>query len=316
MSQLRVTLACGEYDRTLGLIDGTVRAEGLDLQVIPMSDAFERHDRMLRQEAFDICELSMSSYLMARQRGQRFTAIPVFPYRMFRHGYVLINRRSGIREPADLRGKRIGIAMYQVTTALWVRGHLAHEYGVTPDQLRWFTDRPEVVGFTPPPGVVIETIPAGATLEGMLVSGDLDALILIEEVPEDLLKAPDVARLFPRYWEVEQDFYRRTRIYPIMHTVVIKDALLERHPWIAESVRKAFQQAKERALENLRYPRTSTLVWAGAYREAECELFGPDPYPYTLEDNMPTLEALVSYSYEQGLTTRRFSVEELFAPAS
>ena len=312
MAALRLTLALGEYDRTQALLDGRVKAEGVDLELVPMSDAFARHDRMIREEAFDVCELSMSSYLMARQQGQALLAIPVFPYRMFRHGYILVNRQSGIDQPADLKGKRIGIEMYQVTTALWVRGHLLHEYGVRPEDLTWYTERPELVGFEAPPGVTINRVPPGS-LERMLEQGDLDALILIEEVPQALLRSPNVRRLFENYVEVERDFYRRTRIYPMMHALVAREPLLREHPWVAQSLLEAFETAKQFALERLRYPRTLTLAWASAYREQEIELFGWDPYPYGIEPNRPSLEALVTYSHEQGLTTHRWAVEALFA---
>lgn len=308
---LHLTLACGEYDRTRALLDGQVTAAGIDLDLQPMSDAFTRHQRMIEDEAFDVCELSMSSYLMARQRGQAFLALPIFPYRMFRHGYVLINTDSGIDAPADLIGKRIGIAMYQVTTALWVRGHLLHEYGVAPEEMLWCTDRPELVGFQPPAGLRITQVEFGS-LEGMLLRGELDALILIEEVPGELLEAPNVRRLFPNYVQVEREFYLRTGIYPVMHALVVKEPILREHPWVAQSLGEAFEQAKLAALEQLRYPRISTLVWAGGYRERELEVFGYDPYPFGLEANRPTLEALVTYSHEQGLTERKLAVEELF----
>lgn len=308
---LRLTLACGEYDRTQALLDGRVRPSGIDLQIILMSNAFERHDRMIREEAFDVCELSMSSYLMARERGQAFMAVPVFPYRMFRHGYILINRESGIDRPSDLAGKRIGTHMYQTTTALWVRGHMAHEWGVTPDQVTWYTEMPELVGFEPPRGVTINQVPLD-DIEPMLLRGDLDALVLIEEVPQHLLDAPQVRRLFPDYAASERSFYQRTRIYPMMHALVAKSVILEQHPWVARSLRQAFEEAKQYALEQLRYPRISTLVWAGAARESEIDVFGWDPYVFGIEPNRPSLEALVAYSYEQGLTQRPFAVEELF----
>lgn len=311
---LNLSLACGEYDRTQALLDGRVKPAGIDLHLVPMSNAFERHERMLRDQAFDVCELSMSSFLMARQRGQPLQAIPVFPYRMFRHSYILVNRGAGIARPQDLAGKRVGTPMYQTTTALWVRGHMAHEWGVTPDQVTWFTEMPELIGFQTPPNVVIQQV-GSRELEPMLVRGDLDALVLIEEVPADLLAAPQVARLFPDYVAVEREFYQRTRIYPMMHALVARQALLTREPWIAQSLRAAFEHAKQIALEQLRYPRTSTLVWAGAYREREVEVFGPDPYVFGLEPNRPALEALVTYSHEQGLTDRRFSVEDLFVAA-
>ncbi len=310
-----IRLACGAYDRTRALIDGSVRPEGVRLELVVMDDAFARHDRMIREEAFDVCELSMSSYLMARERGRGFIAIPVFPYRMFRHGYVLINRRSGVSRPQDLVGKRMGVPMYQMTAAVWVRGHLQHEYGVAPQQMRWVTDRDELVGFRRANDLQIEVAPPGSSLEAMLVAGDLDALIMVEEVPEALLQQPDVGRLFPNYAQVERELYQRTGIYPIMHALVARCAVLDAHPWLATSLMRAFQEAKERALDELRYPRTSTLVWAGTYREQERAVFGWDPHPYGLEPNRPTLEALATYSFEQGLTTRRHAVDELFVQA-
>ena len=312
-TKLSLSLACGEYDRTQALLDGRVRADGLDLRLVPMSNAFERHARMLRDQAFDVCELSMSSYLMARQRGQALQAMPVFPYRMFRHGYILVNRGAGIAGPRDLAGKRVGTPMYQTTTALWVRGHMAHEWGVTPDQVTWCTEMPELVGFEAPPGVVIEQVGSGE-LEPMLLAGALDALVLIEEIRPDLLAARQVARLFPDYVAVEREFYTRTGIYPMMHALVARAELLRAHPWVAASLRTAFEQAKQIALDRLRYPRTLSLAWAGAYREAEVQVFGPDPYVFGVHANRVALEALVTYSHEQGLTTRRFEVDDLFVP--
>jgi 4,5-dihydroxyphthalate decarboxylase len=308
---LSLSLACGEYDRTQALLDGRVRPDGIDLRLVPMSNAFERHQRMLRDQAFDVCELSMSSYLMARQRGQDLQAIAVFPYRMFRHSYILVNRDAGITRPQDLAGKRVGTPMYQTTTALWVRGHMAHEWGVTPDQVTWFTEMPELVGFEAPPGVIIEQVGSGE-LEPMLAAGALDALVLIEEIPSELLAAPRVCRLFPDYVAVEREFYSRTGIYPMMHALVANAALLRDQPWVAASLRAAFEQAKQIALDQLRYPRTVTLAWAAAYREGEIQVFGHDPYVFGVEANRAALEALATYSHEQGLTRRRFDVDELF----
>jgi 4,5-dihydroxyphthalate decarboxylase len=251
-----------------------------------MSNAFERHARMLRDHAFDVCELSMSSYLMARQRGQALLAIPVFPYRMFRHGYILVNRDAGIARPQDLAGKRVGTPMYQTTTALWVRGHMAHEWGITPDQVAWFTEMPELVGFQPPPGVVIKQVGSGE-LEPMLIAHALDALVLIEEIPTDLLAVPRVARLFPDYASVEREFYTRTGIYPMMHALVADAALLREHAWIAGSLRAAFEQAKQMALDQLRYPRTLTLAWAGAYRKPRWRCSGRTPTSSACRPTVP-----------------------------
>lgn len=313
MARITLTVALGDYDRTRRLIDGTVKPEGVDLCPLVMNDAFDRHDRMIRFEEFDVCELSMSSFLMARDRGRALTAIPVFPYRMFRHQFVLCHRDAGIRSPQDLKGKRIGINMYQVTTALWVRGFLQHEYGVSPRDLHWFTDRAELV---PVPPEISVTVAHGRSLEQMLLEGDLDALILIESMPDALLQAPQVHRLFPDYPAVEADYYRKTGIYPIMHALVCRDEILARHPWVARNLYDAFVAAKQMAYDYNQYPRVHSLAWAEAYRKQEEAVFGPDPYAYGIQGARPTLEALVQYSHEQGLTSRRFTVEELFAPST
>src|SRR5919199_3246935 len=173
MSKVAITLACGDYDRTRALIDGSVQVDGVDLNVISLSNAWARHQRMLHHEEFDVCELSTSSFLLARDRGQGFVALPVFPSRMFRHSYVWCAARAGIREPTDLRGKRVGVGMYQITSAMWIRGFLQHDYGVAPEDLVWVTELPELVPLRGTPRARIEQAPTGARMEEMLLAGEL-----------------------------------------------------------------------------------------------------------------------------------------------
>jgi 4,5-dihydroxyphthalate decarboxylase len=316
MGKLPLTLACGDYDRTRALVDGHIQPDGVDLNVIPLSDAQTRHQRMLRHEEFDACELSASSFLLARDHGRELVALPVFPYRMFRHGYVWCAARAGIRGPADLRGKRIGARMYQTTTAMWVRAFLQHDYGVLPEELTWVTALPELLPLRGALRARVEPVAPGARLEELLLAGELDALIWMEGVPAAFAGRDDVHRLFPDYRAVEIEYHRRTGLFPIMHTVVVRAALLAAHPWLAVSLVEAFREAKRRAYSYARFPRVSSLAWFRVYQEEERAILGPDPYPYNLPDNRAVVEAMCRYSHEQGMVSTRMSAEDLFAPST
>ncbi|MBM2811460.1 MAG: pht5 1 [Chloroflexi bacterium] len=310
---LRLSLACGDYDRTRALIERRVQPAGIDLDVVPLSNAWARHRRMVLNEEFDVCELSVSSFLMARDRGQQFVAIPVFPYRMFRHSYLWCATRAGIAGPSDLAGKRIGVGMYQITTALWLRGHLQHDYGVPPSDSLWITEMPELVPFDAPPGVRIE-IGDGRSLEGMLLAGELDAFVGVEGIPPGFSDDERVHRIFGR--DEEQAYFRRTGIFPIMHAIVFRAAILDQHPWAAVNVLEAFRQSKALGREYTRFPRVSSLAWAMSYQDDERAILGADPYPYTLDANRHAIETAIQYSSEQGLIRRAPTVDELFAPGT
>ena len=322
MSKLYLTLACRDYDRTRPLMDGIVQPEGIDLNFIDMNVA-ETFWRTLRHAEFDVSEISTSGYLITRERNpQPFIAIPVFPSRAFRHNGIFINTKTGIKKPQDLIGKRVGIPEYSMTAALWVRGHLQHEYNIPLEKINWFrggftkpAEAEERVELNLPPNIRLGNIPAGKSLSGMLDSGELDAVIA-PGTPKGFREgSPNMARLFPNYKAVEMEYYKKTKIFPIMHTVVIKREIYERHPWVAQSLYKAFLKAKEICVSELtegtgRY----TLPWWLPELEAEWKFFNGELWPYGVENDRATLEALVQYSFEQGLTHRRMSVEELFAP--
>jgi 4,5-dihydroxyphthalate decarboxylase len=316
VGKLALTLACGDYDRTRALLACEVQPAGIDLNVIPLSNAWARHYRMVQHEEFDVCELSSSSFFLARDRGQDFVGLPIFPYRMFRHGYVWCAARAGIRTPADLRGKRIGTGMYQITTALWIRGFLEHDYGVRPEDLVWVTEAPELIPLRGEPRARIETAPQGSVLEDLLLAGELDAFVGVEGVPPAFVGRDDVHRLFPDYRAVEIDYYRRTGFFPIMHTVVVRGSILAAHPWAAINLVEAFREAKRRWYALAAFPRVSTLAWWPVYQEEERAVLGPDPYPYNFPDNRAAIEAMCAYSHEQGMTSRQFAAEELFAPST
>ena len=322
MEKVRLTLACWDYDRTRALQDGRVRVEGVELTYLPLL-VEETFWRMLRYQEFDVAELSMGSYLMARDKGSpRFVAIPVFPSRAFRHSYIYVNTNSGIQEPKDLRGKRMAVPEYQITMAIWARGILQHDYGVKPEDMKWFTGGAEHPGreekLRPdlPKNIDIRLIGPDQTLSSMLERGEIDAL-MCAHIPSPFERhSPKVRRLFPNFREVEKDYYRRTKIFPIMHAVAIREDVYESHPWVAQSLFKAFSQAKKMCEESM-YKFSALpymLAWSIAEIEEEKEIFGEELWPYGLEANRHVLETLVQYAHEQGLIKKQLDVQSLFAP--
>jgi len=318
MSRLSLSFAAWEYDRTRPLLSGEIRPEGIDLHGIPLPPE-ETFWRQLKHGEFDVSELSLAQFTSAVSRGDdRFLALPVFLSRTFRHSCIFINTRAGIREPRDLTGKRVGAPEYGMTALVYIRGMLQHEYGVAPESLRWFTARDErrKVAIPLPPTIRIEPIDPSRTLDEMLEAGEIDALFTARMPGSILRGSPHVARLFPDYVETERRYYEKTKIFPIMHTVVVRRTILDRHPWVARSLFKAFADAKARCLADLveSAALTVTLPWVIAEMERTQRIMGPDPWPYGIEANLPTLEALVAYLYEQHLSARRVQIEELFAP--
>jgi 4,5-dihydroxyphthalate decarboxylase len=318
---LPLTLACSAYDRTLPLALGDVRPQGIDLTYLrlPVEEIFWR---MNRHAEFDASEMSLSGYIIRRSRGDdSLVAIPVFPSRVFRHSCIWVNAEAGIERPQDLKGKRVGVPEYAMTAAVWIRGMLEDDYGVLPSDLRWFSGGQEQPGrlervATEVPGVEITPIGPGQTLSAMLAAGELDALITAR-IPSTYDGAR-VRRLFPDFRTVEMDYFRRTGIFPIMHTVVIRRAVLDEHPWVARSLYDAFCEAKAQALAVVGDSGilTASSPWLVADVEAARALMGHDFWPYSLEPNRHTLETLARYDHAQGLTPRPVSVDELFAPST
>lgn len=321
MSLLRVTLACGSYDRTEALRNGIVRPEGIDLNYITIQSPPELFARMLTTAAFDVSEMSCAHAFIRRGRGDfPFVALPIFPSRMFRHGYIFVNTAAGIRTPKDLEGRRIGVPEYSQTAAVWIRGQLRHEYRVDLETIQWYAGgvnapgRPDVL-VNPPDARVSITRVMDRTLNDMLVDGELDALIGARK-PAAFGKDSRIVRLFPNYRELEKDYYRKTGIFPVMHLVVIREAFYREHPWIAESLYKAFVEAKGWCLAQMRFSSALryTLPWLQADLDEMAEIFGPDPWPYGLEANRRVLETLAQYLVEQRLLARSLPLEDLFVP--
>ena len=312
MHNLPLTIACGRYDRTQPLIDGRVAPEGVDLTFIPLRPG-ETFWRMLNHSEFDASEMSLSSYSILRSEGDtRFIAIPVFPSRVFRHSAIYLPARSRIGKPQDLKGARVGVGDYQMTAAVWVRELLAHEYGVMPRDIEWVTGRP-VRAVRKPEGVRIIPMPSDMTLEGMLERGEIDALASVM-IPEGL--GTSVRRLFADFRAVETAYFKKTGIFPIMHTFVLKTALYEKNPWLATSFYRAFCRARDLAYRTI-YDTDALAVglpWVIDEMEVAHKIFGPQIWDYSIEGSRPTLEALVAAVHEQGLASRRMSVEELFVP--
>ena len=314
-----LALACDLNDRTWALHDGTVTPEGIDLTFLPLQIE-ETFWRMLKHQEFDAAEMSMSSYMMTVNRDEpKLIAIPVFPSRFFRHSCIFINNDAGIDTPGDLVGKKVGVPEYQMTASLWCRGMLKDQYGVGPEDIAWYhggeedTGREEKLEINLPDEVQLEYIPANQTLSGMLGDGDLDALITART--PSAFETPSVDRLFPNYREVEMDYYRETGHFPIMHTVVLRQEVYDERPWVAQELYKVFKEAKEICLKKLddTGELQRTLPWLISEIEQTRELMGWDFWQYGVENNRETLEYMTEMSYDQGLTNRKLSIEELFA---
>jgi 4,5-dihydroxyphthalate decarboxylase len=318
MADLRLTFACGPYDRTQALRDGSIKPEGIDITYVTLQPA-EIFWRMLQYKEFDVSEMSLSNYTTLVASGESpFVAIPVFPSRVFRHGYFFINSNRGISSPADLKGKRGGVPEYSMTAAVYMRGLLQHEYAVRPSDVEWVQGRADRLGRALPGDIRLTQAPAGSELGDLLERGEIDFLMTANNPLSFRRGAPNVKRLFPNYRELEQDYYRRTKIYPIMHTVVVRRDLYERDPWIALSLYKALCRAKDYALRMLAEtgsPKTS-FAWLQPLLEEEQSIIGKDWYPYGIDANRPTIEALLQYTHEHGLTPRRVKIEEMFAPST
>jgi 4,5-dihydroxyphthalate decarboxylase len=323
MPRLALTLACWNYDRVRALQDGRVRPEGVDLNFISLQPE-ETFYRQLRHREFDVSEMSLSSYLLTLDEPDPpFVAIPVFPSRCFRHQSIYINAGSGIDKPGDLVGKRVGTPEFQMTAGVWQRGFLAEEYGVPIDGVSYFTGaleesaRIEKVPLDIPPNISVTEIEPGKNLSAMLAEAEIDALYTAPE-PSCFGRSPDVRRLFPNFREVEREYARRTGIFPIMHTVVIRRELHEREPWLARSLTKAFAESLRVAEDDLRHRSAlkSMLPWLAEHLAETKDALGDDYWAYGLEANRNTLETLIRYSFEQGLAKRRYDVGEIFVPSA
>lgn len=323
MTDLRLKLACWDYDRTRPLVDGRVRPEGIVLDVTFLRPR-ETFPRMLDDREFDTSELSLASYASLVGRGDcPFIAVPIAVSKIFRHSCIYVHRDAAIERPEDLRGKRVGTTQFSSTAAVFMKGLLSDDFGVRQEDMTWFMG-----GLTTPaqkplipldlgPGLELNFLAGEETLEGMFDEGRLDALLSIY-LPDSFLEGrPWVRRLFPDYRSIEEDWFRRTGIFPIMHTLVLQRDTYEEHPWVARSIYDAFDRATDVAMEEL-YDTDALRVclpWLLHHVEEARSVFGdPKWWRHGLEANRPTWEALGRYVYEQGLSPRPVSADELFVP--
>jgi 4,5-dihydroxyphthalate decarboxylase len=310
---VKLTLACGDYEILRALKEGAVQPEGIELNLDTRLGPKDRHWAMAKDNAFDICEFNAPAYFMARDRDFPWTALPVFAHRRFRHGFLFVNPTSGIKEPRQLAGGRIGGTNFQPAGNIWVRGILEEEYGVRHDDVTWYTERGEDIDFAPHEGLRVVRIPENKTLDQMLFDAELDAL-LQPEFPKPFLEGdPRMVRLFPNYKEVELDYFQRTGIFPIMHVTVMKQEIADKFPWVPHSLMRAFEEAKALAYSRVDNPRVVPLAWWSHAWEEQKRILGRDPWEYGLTPtNVRNLEVLASYTAQQGLIRKEMPLSELF----
>ena len=322
MPALPITFACGLYDRMLPLQTGEIKPDGIDLNFIAIDNPREIFDRMSNRLEFDACEMSSSEFISRfAAKKLSFVALPVFASRVFRHGFIVVNRNF-VKSAKDLAGKRVGVPLYTQTAAIFIRGLMQHDLGIDLSSIEWIQGAINEPGAYGNPSVMPLLKPAnikpnssGKSLSDLLETGEIHAIIG-SNLPRALKRNPDVVRLFPDYRAREKDYFSRTRIFPIMHLIVIRNDVYERQPFVATSLYNAFGAAKDLAREKMRFSGTLRymLPWLPDDVEEIDALFGGDCWPYGIEPNRPTLEALVTYMVEQGLIPSPIPIETLFVP--
>ena len=326
---LPITVAGYTYDRLQPLVDGRVTIEGCSLTYQKGGISDLNNHVFQGPQTIEITEIGLNPYMLAfANDGFRgYSLLPIFPLRTFRHKSIFIRTDRGIDRPEDLRGRRIATPGYSSTSLTWIRGVLADEYGVTPEDVEWVVTSKAVdatAGETSkqekmvPEGLTIQQGPPGKDESDLLVSGEVDAVFHASEPRAFVERNPIVGRLFPDNRSVERAYFAKTGIFPIMHAVAVRDDVIEANPWFPEAVFNAYSKAKQmnqKMLQNLGWAMVS-LPWAGAELEETRELMGDNYWPYGIEANRTTLETLFRYSHDQGLASRKLTIEELFHPAS
>ena len=318
-ASVHLTLAVCDYEHVREIAQGIVRADGITLTPLIFPSIEEITFRFTKSLEWDVSELSFGKYISLTSQGNApMVAIPVFPSRVHRHSAIYVRADGGIRTPKDLEGMRVGIPEWAQTAGIYVRGFLAEEYGVDLTKIRWLQagvnepGRVEKVELKLPAGIRYEPRP-DTSLSAMLASGKVDAVISAR-APETFAPGGPVVRLYPNYRTEEERLCKKTGIFPIMHLMTMRRTAFEQHPWIAMNLYKMFDEAKRRCLSRLtdftcaRIP----LPWAAAIADEIVAGYGPDPYPYGIEESRPTLEAFCRYANDQGVTHRRMTVDDLF----
>ena len=323
-----LSIAMASNPRTWPIFDGRVKPDGIALIPSPVHPS-ELFWRQLRFADFDVSEMSFSSLMMARSKGdERWVGLPIFTTRKFFHAEILVRKNSGIEQPADLKGRRVGVPEYQQTAALWTRGALEHEFGVTPRDMQFWMERGPshshrgAIGFAAPPGVAIHQIPPEKNIGSMMLSGELDAAIhyivnanLVDRSTADLWNHSDIKPLFADPAAEGIRYYRKTGIFPINHGMVIRKEIADKHPWVVLNLYKAFERANEIAdrerLEHADYHFTAGLLARGAAEALRTPLVR-----HGIKANRKVLETAALYSHEQGLTPRLMTLDKVFAASA
>ncbi|HEU4344125.1 MAG TPA: ABC transporter substrate-binding protein [Candidatus Binatia bacterium] len=331
MAKLALAFISAYNERVEPLMNGTIEADGIEL-IPTYSHPSETFWRQLKFQEFEVGEMSMSSYLIGRERGLDMIALPVFPSRRLFHTELMYHTDSGIKEPGDLAGKRLGVAEYQQTAALWIRGILEHDFGVSQYKIHWHMERSEemshggATGFTPPPGISFQRIAPDKSLASTLVNNELDAAPIaspwvlqanaLDRSSRITGRGGDWSKIKPLFSDRMAEgsrFFKTHGFLPVNHAYTIRGDIYRKHPWVAASLYQGFVRAKALAREQLSESIPSALVFGPEYLAMTHDVVGDDPFPYGVKANAAMLETITGYSYEQGLTTRKMKVEELFA---
>ena len=312
MAKLKLTIAFDKYDYLQPLRNGEVPVEGLDLNILTVESGI-RHERMFRYGEYDACEFSMSSYLVARSQDVDWLqAIPFFPRRMWGHKFCFIRAGSGITKPSELKGGRIGLRSYENTLALVTKGMLMNSYDLAVSDVTWVIVNKETVGLKLPSNIKVEFVEGKRKLEDLLVEGKVDAEVEPDLPRRWILGDGSVERLFPDFEKEEKAYYQRTKVYPIMHPVVIKKEILGRDPWVATSLYEALMASRKAYNEFMEQPHRLSFAWGRSYLEEERKFFGKDPFYQGFKENYNDVQNLIKFAGQQGMLGRDLTVEELF----
>jgi len=312
MTKLKLTIACDKYDYLQPLREGKVQAEGIDLNLITVESGI-RHQRMYHYGEYDACEFSMSSYLVAKSQDVGwFHAIPFFPRRMFTHKFCFIRAGDGIKKPSDLKGARIGLRSYENTLALITKGMFHNSYDLPVTDVTWVIINKEPVGSKLPASIKVEQVEGKWSLEDLLLQGKVDAEAE-PDLPGGWIRGErTVARLFPEFENEERDYYRRTKIFPIMHPIIIKTHILKTDPWVATSLYEAFMASRRAYDEFMEQPHRLSFAWGRSYLEEERKFFGKHPFYQGMKENYHDIQNMINFAQQQGMLARPLTVEELF----
>lgn len=318
MGRPKLTMALSLYDRHIPFFDGTVSVRGVDLNVLAVGesnslrDGLNRHHRMLAEQEFDACEVSLSSYVMAKSQGWPLTAIPVFPRRLFSQSHIWVNAEKSIRSPKDLIGRKVGVITFQTTLSVQVKGDLQGEYGAPWRDIEWYIASEEPIKFVPPEGVTLRQISKGKKLTRMLEEGEIDALVTPRPPPGTTDGKSKIRRLFADCRQEEVGYFRKHGFFPVMHVMVFKEESVQRYPSFPAAVTEAFQKAHEICQSYYADPNWTSLAWTRHLFEEEREVMAGDLWPIGLRGNWDNLERFLGYLLDQGLLSENLSLQGLF----